>query len=121
MSMPLSEYNRSRPTSALGGVSSTVNPTGKSSYTNGKSSKTRTSKSTTSVARENDHDSDDLDFEAYKRNYFPQTGVGNDVEHGTGHGRSSSALGGAKRTSYLNDGVGKYYSYALYALVNRGG
>lgn len=122
--MPLSEYNRSRPASALGGVSSTIgstNPVGKSTYANGKSNKTRASKNTALNARENEYDSDDLDFDAYKRNYFPHTAGGNDVEQATGHGRSSSTLSGANRASYLNDGAGKYCFRVQYALWTSSG
>lgn len=111
MSMPLSEYNRSRPASALGGVSSgfgSVNPAGKISYTNGISVKTRSAQNATSNARENDYDSDDLDFDAYKQSYFPHTTTSNDVERGSSHGRNSSALGAVNSVSHLNDGPGKY-------------
>ena len=84
--MPLAEYNRSRPGSALG-ASYAINGAG-SSRTSGVVGSIKPAAVAQSRAPpDEDYESDDLDFEAYKKSRFPT------VASDSKHGRSTSALG----------------------------
>jgi hypothetical protein len=101
MPMPLPEYSRSRPGSALG-----TNYGANGASSNWKSSVAGTVKSAAPAQARTSHDieydSDDLDFEAYKKTRFPNA-VADSAQ-----ARSASALGMSANVEYSsNEALGE--------------